>query len=55
MEETLAFAAEAPAATLLLATIVVASLVGLFVAPALLERNLFRPHWLLPRDRKSVV
>ncbi len=49
MEETLAFAGEAPAATLLLATIVVASLVGLFVAPALLERNLFRPHWLLPR------
>ncbi len=49
MEETLAFAGEAPAATLLLATIVVASLVGLFVAPDLLERNLFRPHWLLPR------
>lgn len=49
MEETLGFAAGAPAATLLLATIVVASLVGLFVAPAFLERNLFRPHWLLPK------
>ncbi len=48
MEETLAFAAGAPAATLLLATIVVASLVGLFVSPQWLDRNLFRPHWLLP-------
>lgn len=48
MEETLAFAAGAPAATLLLATIVVASLVGLFVSPQWLDRNLFRPHGLLP-------
>ena len=45
----MALAGEAPGATLLLATIVVASLIGLFVAPALLDRNLFRPHWLLPR------
>ena len=49
MEDSLALAGDAPGATLLLATIVVASLVGLFAAPALLERNLFRPHWLLPR------
>ena len=49
MEEALALAGDAPGATLLLATIVVASLIGLFAAPALLERNLFRPHWLLPR------
>ena len=49
MEEPLALAGDAPAATLLLATIVVASLIGLFVAPGLLERGLFRPHWLLPR------
>jgi membrane associated rhomboid family serine protease len=49
VEETLALAFDAPGATLLLATIVVASLIGLFVAPAFLERNLFRPHWLLPR------
>jgi membrane associated rhomboid family serine protease len=48
VEETLALAFDAPGATLLLATIIVASLVGLFVAPAFLERNLFRPHWLLP-------
>jgi membrane associated rhomboid family serine protease len=48
VQDTLA-AAAAPAATLLLATIVAASLIGLFVAPQWLERNLFRPHWLLPR------
>ena len=49
MDESLAFARSAPGATLLLATMVVASLVGLFVAPQLLDRGLFRPHWLLPR------
>lgn len=38
-----------PAATLLLAAMVIASLVGLFVSPPMIERNLFRPHWLLPR------
>ena len=39
----------APGATLLLAAIVIASLVGLFVARPMIERNLFRPHWLLPQ------
>ena len=39
----------APASALLLAAIVVASLIGLFIAPAVIERSLFRPHWLLPR------
>jgi len=38
-----------PAATLLLAAMVIASLIGLFVSPPLIERNLFRPHWLVPR------
>ena len=38
-----------PGATLLLAAIVIASLVGLFVAPSIIERNLFRPHWLVPQ------
>ena len=55
MDETLAFARGAPGATLLLATMVVASLVGLFVAPQLLERGLFRPHWLLPRRQYVTV
>jgi membrane associated rhomboid family serine protease len=49
VDESLALARGAPGATLLLATMVVASLVGLFVAPQWLDRNLFRPHWLLPR------
>jgi membrane associated rhomboid family serine protease len=49
VDESLAFARGAPAATLLLATMLVASLVGLFMAPQWLDRNLFRPHWLLPR------
>jgi membrane associated rhomboid family serine protease len=39
----------APAAGLLLATIVVFSLLGLFAAPVLIERNLLRPHGLVQR------
>ena len=39
----------APASALLLAAMVVASLIGLYIAPAVIERGLFRPHWLLPR------
>ncbi len=38
-----------PAATLLLAAIVVPSLIGLWAAPVLIERNLFRPYWFWPR------
>lgn len=45
-----------PVATLLLATIVAASALGLFVAPALIERNLLRPYWLVPqREYLTVV
>jgi membrane associated rhomboid family serine protease len=39
-----------PGATLLLSAIVIASLIGLFAAPALIERNLFRPYSLLPKS-----
>ena len=39
----------APGATLLLAAIVIASLIGLFAAPSMIERNLFRPRWLVPQ------
>lgn len=38
-----------PVASLLLAIILVASLLGLYARPDLVERNLFRPYWLLPR------
>jgi len=39
----------APAATLLLATILVVGLLGLYRAPQLVERNLLRPHGLVQR------
>ena len=45
----------APGAALLLAAIVIASLVGLYASPTLLDRNLFRPYWLLPRREYSTL
>ena len=38
-----------PAAALILVAMLAASLWGLFKSPALVERNLLRPYWLLPR------
>ncbi len=49
MHEPLGFLFGAPAATLLLATIVVVSLLGLNGKPQLIERNLLRPHGLIER------
>ena len=49
MDTLLRLTAGAPAAALLLATIVVVSLLGLYKAPALIERNLLRPHGLVQR------
>jgi membrane associated rhomboid family serine protease len=45
----LSLPAGSPGAALLLAAIVLASLLGLFVRPSMIERNLFRPYWLLRR------
>lgn len=45
----------APAAALLLAAMLAASLLGLFVWPAIIERNLFRPHWLVPRREYATL
>ncbi len=42
---------DTPAAAIILAAMVAASLFGLFKAPSLIERNLFRPHWLVPRNQ----
>jgi membrane associated rhomboid family serine protease len=42
-------AAGAPASALLLATILVVGLLGLYKAPRLIERNLLRPHGLVER------
>jgi len=38
-----------PGAALLLAAIVLASLIGLFAMPSMIQRNLFRPYWLVQR------
>jgi membrane associated rhomboid family serine protease len=50
MERLVALSGGAPASALLLAAIVVASLVGLGLAPSLIERSLFRPYWLARRN-----
>ena len=49
LDDIVIFAIDSPAATLLLAVIVLASLVGLYLAPSIVERNLFRPFWLVSR------
>ena len=45
----------APAAAVILALMVVASLAALYTAPSLLDRHLLRPHWLLPRHQYVTV
>ena len=40
---------DTPGATLLLTAMLAISLIGLFAAPRFIERNLFRPYWLVPR------
>jgi membrane associated rhomboid family serine protease len=51
MNELQALLDGAPAAALILAAMVAASLYGLYRAPPMIERNLFRPHWLVPRNQ----
>jgi membrane associated rhomboid family serine protease len=53
VEELVALTSASPGATLLLAAIVLASLIGLYAAPSMIERNLFRPYWLLSRREYS--
>jgi membrane associated rhomboid family serine protease len=45
----------APAALLILAAMVIASLLALYKMPALLERHLLRPYWLLRRRQYASV
>lgn len=47
--------ASAPVATLLLGLIVAASALGLFAFPALIERSLFRPYWLVRRHEYDTL
>ena len=49
MNELQALLNDTPGAALLLSAMVAASLIGLFRAPSMVDRNLFRPHWLAPR------
>jgi membrane associated rhomboid family serine protease len=49
METLIGLTSGAPASALLLATILVFSLLGLYGRPALIERNLLRPHSLVER------
>jgi membrane associated rhomboid family serine protease len=47
--------AGAPASALLLLTIIVVSLLGLYAAPAVIERNLLRPHGLVQRREYATL
>jgi membrane associated rhomboid family serine protease len=49
MDTLLELTAGAPASAVLLATILAASLLGLYKVPALIERNMLRPHGLVQR------
>ena len=51
----MALAGGSPAAALLLAAIMLAGLIGLLAAPSMVERNMFRPHWLVPRRQYSTL
>jgi len=50
-----AIATAAPASVLLMGIIVLASLIGLFAAPGLIDRNLFRPYFLVPRRQYATL
>lgn len=55
MQELSAFAAGAPVAALLLAAMLLASGIALWVAPWMIERGVFRPYWLLPRREYATL
>ena len=45
----------APVAGVLLAVMIGASAIGLIAAPGLIERSLFRPHWLIPNNEYATL
>ena len=55
MDSLAALTGGAPVAGVLLAAMVVASAIGLTVAPGLIEKSLFRPHWLVPRSEYATL
>jgi membrane associated rhomboid family serine protease len=55
MDSLLRLTAGAPAAALLLGTLLVIGLLGLYRAPALIERNLLRPYGLVQRRKFATL
>ena len=55
MEKLQALTSAAPGATMLLGAIVLASLIGLYAAPWLIERSVLRPFWLVSRREYSTL
>jgi len=55
MELLIAWTAGAPGSAFLLATMVAVSLLGLFVAPRVIERSLFRPYWLVRNSEYATL
>lgn len=55
MEHLAAVLSASPASTALLAAFVLISLIGLYAAPLLIDRCLFRPHFLLPRRQYASI
>ena len=55
MNDLQALMSETPGAALVLAAMLAASLFGLFKAPALIERNLLRPYWLVPQRQYATL
>ena len=55
MQALTALTQGAPAATVILALMVAASLLALYKLPRILDQHLLRPHWLLPRRQYATV
>ena len=55
MDSLAALTGGAPVAGVLLGVMVAASAIGLAVAPGLIEKSLFRPHWLVPNHEYATL
>ena len=55
MDSLASFTGGAPVAGVLLAVMVGASVLGLVVTPTLVERSLFRPHWLITKGEYATL
>jgi len=55
MDSLAALTGGAPVAGVLLGVMVAASAIGLAAAPGLIEKSLFRPHWLVPNHEYATL